>query len=832
MKKFYDCGIDLGTTNSCIAIPNMDNTCTIVDNVTDRMQVTPSVVWINQRGRIVIGQRAYTCINVQDVKKEFKRDMGTETVYDFPAAGIKKTPEELSAEILKSLRRDAESRTNREIRDVVVTVPAAFSMVQCEATKKAASLAGFRDIVLLQEPIAAAIAYGAQPNAKDQYWLVFDYGGGTLDVSVISTVDGRLDNITSVGNNHMGGKDLDRMLYEKVIIPKLEKEYDLNGGLNPSSKAKLMQFVENCKIQLSTQEEVEFEVFDVEDNSGDIMDGLYSIKRSEFDAAIDGEIEEAISIIRKAITKSGIKEQQFTKVILVGGSTFVPLVKKKIRESFSIELDSSLNPMTVVAEGAALYAASITVDESDGYHVSIRSGEYPVELQYEPMTSEERVNVIGKIPNVNGLVARIKIDGIVNEESESAIWTSGWVDAITDNNCAIFDIDLQISTLDGSNIFRIEAAAEDGTNVPLSGYLFEILHRQTALKLSAPPMPYAIGILVTDGKDNRIDWLVEKDTKLPVSVTESYYLNKALVPDEKDVCEIKIYEGDGKSFTFNPDANYLMRNVHIRSEELTRTLELGTKIDITIEIDESRCVTITGLVPMYNYELVAETLSNSEENYTNYGRRMDEIERKIKQTEHTLQMLSAKGIQVAELESRFRKIKGDFDKYYDLIGVANDQVHQYIEDFYDLQTQIIMKERESRDDRQATSDSGTLSRIESNIRTYGNQQQVQKYEEMRKQYDNAKGADTKEFMLNKLDRLESDIVFNSFEFLKMIYYANHASSVSYVDMHRANYWKEEAQKAISEGNKTLLLQAINNLGSLRIKTAGEAVRVNLADLKK
>ena len=87
MKKFYDCGIDLGTTNSCIAVPNLDNTCTIIENVADRMQVTPSVVWINQRGRIVIGQRAYTCLNVQDVRKEFKRDMGTETIYDFPSSG-------------------------------------------------------------------------------------------------------------------------------------------------------------------------------------------------------------------------------------------------------------------------------------------------------------------------------------------------------------------------------------------------------------------------------------------------------------------------------------------------------------------------------------------------------------------------------------------------------------------------------------------------------------------------------------------------------------------------------------------------------------------------
>ena len=164
-------------------------------------------------------------------------------------------------------------------------------------------MAGFRNVVLLQEPIAAAIAYGAQPNAKDQNWLVFDYGGGTLDVSVITTTDGRLDNITSVGNNHMGGKDLDRLLYEKVIVPKLENEYDLKDGLNSTSKAKLMQFVENCKIQLSTQDSVELEVYDIEDNSGNIMDGLYDVTREEFEKAIETEIQSTIEIAKEAVMK-------------------------------------------------------------------------------------------------------------------------------------------------------------------------------------------------------------------------------------------------------------------------------------------------------------------------------------------------------------------------------------------------------------------------------------------------------------------------------------------------------------------------------------------------
>lgn len=830
MKKFYDCGIDLGTTNSCIAVPNLDNTCTIVENVTDRMQVTPSVVWINQRGRIVIGQRAYTCINVQDVRKEFKRDMGTETVYEFLSAGIKKTPEDLSSEILQSLRRDAESRMSKDMKDVVVTVPAAFSMVQCEATKKSAMMAGFRNCILLQEPIAASIAYGAQPNSKDQYWLVFDYGGGTLDVSVISTVDGRLDNITSVGNNHMGGKDLDRLLYEKVICKKLENEYDLSGGLNPASRAQLMQFVENCKIELSSQQVVDFEIYDIKDNSGNIMDGLYEISRDEFDAAINDEVQNAVDIAKEAISKSGVSENQFAKIILVGGSTFVPLVKKKLKESFSIDLDSSLNPMTVVAEGAALYAASMVVEEIN-VDMTKEEGELLVDLEYEAMTSEEKINVIGKIPDSCGRVARVKIDCIAAEDAESAIWTSGWCDVLDLEN-ALFDIDVQIGNINGRNIYRVCAASSDGTAVSLVGYIFEILHKETALKLSKPPMPYALGILVTDGKENRIDWLVQKDTKLPISVTESYYLNKALVPTQKDVCEILLYEGDGEKFTFNPDANFLMRKVHIHSEELTRTLELGTKVDITIDIDESRCVTITGSVPMYGYDLVTETLSNSDENYTNYTIQMEKIEKKITQTEETLRELRSKGLDVSEMMGELSDLKSKFDYYYDLIDSANDQVHQYIESFYELQTRIIMLERGSREDRQDSTADKDLARIERNINQYGNEEQKRLYSDLRSQYDRANGSDSKEFIMGKLDRLESDVVLNNIEFLKLIYFANYASSMGYTDLQKATYWKGEAQKAISSNNKAALMQAISNLSGLKIKTAGEAVRASLADLKK
>lgn len=828
MRKFYDCGIDLGTTNSCISVPNNDNTCTIIDNITDRMQVTPSVVWI-RGNRIVIGQRAYTCTNVNEVKKEFKRDMGTETVYEFAGSDKTRTPVDLSSEILKSLRRDAEQRTGKDMRDVVVTVPAAFNMVQCEATKKAAEIAGFRNVVLLQEPIAASIAYGAQPDAKDQYWLVFDYGGGTLDVSIISTNDGRLDNITSKGNNHMGGKDLDRILFEKVILPKLKQDFDLNDGLTGENLAKIMIDVERCKIELSNQNVGYFETFSAEDNSGNIIDKAYDIRREEFEEAVSEEIKAAVQIARDALTASGLDERQINKIILVGGSTYVPIVRKSLQEEFSIALDCSLNPMTVVSEGAALFAASIVVEEREIEGTrQTETQSYLLDLEYEPMTSQSRVNIIGKIPDADGKISKVKIDCISSEESESALWTSGWCDMLSSQQ-GIFDIDVQICSFGERNIFRVSAQTEDGSDCPLTGYLFEIIHRETALKLSQPPLTHNIGIMVTDGTDNYIDWVFEKDTKLPVkSKPIAYLLNRTLRPEEDTEFTIYVYEGED---AINPHANDLIRKVHIRSRELTRTLEMGTKVEITIEINENREGTITGYIPLYDYELVADSLGNSEENYKNYQLEMDLVEKKITETKFTLDTLRNKGINVRDLEREFIDVKNDFEKYYALIGISNDEVHQYISSFYKMQTKVILKERETREDIRKNSDEDTLRRIDGNIQRYGTDEQKSEYERLRRQLNNMRNAEDRGYLMSKLDRLESDVVYSSFDWLKMIF-AIYSTRTDYTDPQKAAFWKSEGQRAVQNHDSANVLKAINMLGSLRIRSASESVSMTLADLKK
>ncbi|MDQ1613064.1 MAG: molecular chaperone HscC, partial [Pyrinomonadaceae bacterium] len=187
MSAFINYGIDLGTTNSCIVRLDGDE-IKIMQNA-DQMNVTPSVVRVLRSGSVMVGRRAYNAIaeDPDNVAAEFKRLMGQKFQHQFPASGRAMSPEELSAEVLKSLLGDARRRQSdggSDIPAAVITVPAAFTALQCEATARAARLAGLSEHPLLQEPIAAALAYGARADARDQRWLVFDLGGGTLDIAV------------------------------------------------------------------------------------------------------------------------------------------------------------------------------------------------------------------------------------------------------------------------------------------------------------------------------------------------------------------------------------------------------------------------------------------------------------------------------------------------------------------------------------------------------------------------------------------------------------------------------------------------------------------------
>src|SRR6202049_2399486 len=226
-RTTIDFGIDLGTTNSAIAV--LEGVATNVFKNNDDADITPSAISIDKNGNLRVGQRARnrSIEYADDTYDEFKRRMGTDYVYNFKRSSHARRPEELSAEILKSLRNDVEQRTGELIEAAVITVPAAFELHQCDATRKAAQIADFKESPLVQEPVAAALAYGFQTDAAKTYWLVYDFGGGTFDAAIIKAEEGTIHVVNHGGDNFLGGSDIDWALVEHVLAPRLLQEYQL-----------------------------------------------------------------------------------------------------------------------------------------------------------------------------------------------------------------------------------------------------------------------------------------------------------------------------------------------------------------------------------------------------------------------------------------------------------------------------------------------------------------------------------------------------------------------------------------------------------------------------
>jgi molecular chaperone DnaK len=264
MRNKIDYGIDLGTTNSTIA--RMENGVPTIKKSDTLKDTLPSCVHFNKRKDILVGDTAFNVMkndNIRALKTfekgktntfiEFKRTMGTTHIYECSNMNKNLSPEELSSEVLKKLKSFIQ---DENISSIVITVPAKFLNPQNEATMKAAKLAGFQHVQLLQEPVAAATAYGLGANSKDGYWLVFDFGGGTFDAALVKSEESILSVKDTDGDNRLGGKNLDEAIVDQIIIPNLQENYAIESVLEDTTKKEILRnavkpFAEEAKIQLS-----------------------------------------------------------------------------------------------------------------------------------------------------------------------------------------------------------------------------------------------------------------------------------------------------------------------------------------------------------------------------------------------------------------------------------------------------------------------------------------------------------------------------------------------------------------------------------------------------
>src|SRR5881409_1216263 len=356
-------GIDLGTTNSVVSVFEAGEP-TVIPNA-EGSRTTPSVVAFSKTGEVLVGEVAkrQAITNPDRTIRSVKRHMGTN--WNVEIDGKKYTAQEISARILQKLKRDAESYLGEKVTDAVITVPAYFNNAQREATKDAGKIAGLNVLRIINEPTAAALAYGLDKEGSDQTILVFDLGGGTFDVSVLEIGDGVFDVKSTAGDNHLGGDNFDKAIVD-WLVAEFRRDQGIDLTQDKMALQRLYEAAEKAKIELSSAQETQINLpFITADASGpkhlDVR-----LTRAKLNELASDLIERVVGPVRQALDDAkdkGVKD--IDHVVLVGGMTRMPAVQEKVKELTGKEPHRGVNPDEVVAVGAAIQAGVLAGDVKD-----------------------------------------------------------------------------------------------------------------------------------------------------------------------------------------------------------------------------------------------------------------------------------------------------------------------------------------------------------------------------------------------------------------------------------------------------------------------------------
>jgi molecular chaperone DnaK len=361
MKSSKVLGIDLGTTNSCMAIME-GGRATVIANA-EGGRTTPSVVAFTKEGERLVGNVAKRQAITNPVRtiQSIKRDMGTDRKVIIDDATY--TPQEISAMILQKLKGDAEAYLGEKITRAVITVPAYFNDAQRQATKDAGTIAGLEVLRIINEPTASALAYGIEKE-EEATVLVYDLGGGTFDVSILSLGDGVFEVVATAGDNHLGGDDFDQRVIDYLVDEFKKKEgIDLRKDL--IAMQRLKDAAENAKKELSTVQKTNINLpYITTDATGPKFLDI-DLSRAKFEQLIEDLVDRTIGPVKQTLSDAKLKPEQIDHVLLVGGSTRVPLVQQKIKAILKKEPDKGINPDECVALGAAIQAGVLTGEAKD-----------------------------------------------------------------------------------------------------------------------------------------------------------------------------------------------------------------------------------------------------------------------------------------------------------------------------------------------------------------------------------------------------------------------------------------------------------------------------------
>lgn len=544
MKNFV--GIDLGTTNS--AICSYDGSETRIWKSPEQNDVTPSVIYIDRRGNKYVGKRAYDSAphSPDNSAMLFKRLMGTSTPVQLSAVNLIKTPEECSAEVLKVLfgympeeiRNDPDTGT-------VITVPAAFNQMQKDATMQAASMAGFGKVALMQEPVAAVMSVMRTRNT-DGMFLIYDLGGGTLDIAIAESLGGRVNLLAHGGIAMCGGRDFDRVLVDNVVRPWLLENFDLpeDFSVNPSFKSLLRLAIwatERAKVELSAREDSVISLSETEARVKDLNGNeIYldiPLQRDTYDKLIAERVGESIESARGTLNKAGLSPHDLERIVFVGGPTNYKPLRDKVAFELGIQGNTDVNPMTAVAEGASLFAESIDWSSQNRSRKNTRGqissgGRLALSFNYIARTPDVKAKIAVQLASQAPSGSEFQVDCV------DTGWTSGRLPL---KHGLTIDVTL---TKTGDNSFKVFVFDSVGRSIALEQN--KIVITRTAASVDAIPASHSIGIEVLEKLGGRpvLDYLVRSGDSLPKKGKKIFKAAESLKSGASGSLNLKLWEGE------------------------------------------------------------------------------------------------------------------------------------------------------------------------------------------------------------------------------------------------------------------------------------------------
>jgi molecular chaperone DnaK len=828
MSKTINVWIDLWTTNSAIVI-NIKWTFEVIK--VDGVEYMPSVFGFDPAGNPRVGIKAYDKLfqtpslkDIRNYKAEIKRLMGSQDTVFFDAIQKSLTPEEISAEILKNLKSSVSIKyPDYELNSVVITVPAHFSTLQSEATKRAGELAWFKYVILLQEPIAAAISYGFS-NSENENWLVYDLWGWTFDVAVISLKDWILNVRSHNWDNFLWWKDLDWAIVENMILPKILEKYNLSDFTRNNKRVshifnKLKWLSEQAKKELSRDEKTTIFLENLwEDDDWKEIEMNIDITRNELEKIIEPLISKTITLSKRTIEESWLENSKINRVILVWWPTQIPYIRIRLKQELNILIDSSVDPLTVVARGACIYWASQIIPENISFESSkpIDKSLVSINLQYDSMTADDEQLVVG-------FIEALKEDTdnyYIQFQSEDGLYVGSKIKV--KNWKFIENIRIQTNK---SNLYFIYLFDDKGNIIWTNPDNLQIIHW---ISLAGSPLPHSVGVAITKANfsilEETMDFYFNKWIKLPLKKNKMYRTQRDVKKgDPINILPIKVYEGE----SINPVRNTYICDLKVTWKDILFDLPKWTEIEVTLEINESRELKVSVYLPLMDLYLSTSKLRTEKDETVDPDRLLGDIETERQRFDKIKSVIDEKNKE--EMEKSFSDIESQLnDASTDLDTVKKSQ-----HEFKELQQRMDNLEKSGEFDAWVLEFNNYLESIPELMgETELSEEDKDKYNEklvkLRNEWNSNINAKDKELLKNtnnNLSDLETEILVQnpSFWMYRLRNLQENKFTLNFSNPERAEILMQKWEDFINQWNIPWLISVVRELWQLLPK---EQQRIN------